>query len=142
MLPSRQPRSFQQSPMATPQPKPQHFPPPGHPTWGKGGDYDCGSNAVYAQGESPPPPGAQQGEVYSCDRCGRLGHMYDICDAKRRFEGNCGWSVRPHATRLPHLHRSAGGAHQSRPAARERRRSRLFAWRVHRERRFRWWVLG
>ena len=50
MLPSRQPRSFQQSPMAAPQPKPQHFPPPGHPTWGKGGDYDCGSNAVYAQG--------------------------------------------------------------------------------------------
>ena len=31
MLPSRQPRSLQQPPMAVPQPKPEHRPPPGHP---------------------------------------------------------------------------------------------------------------
>ncbi len=33
---------------------------------GKGGLYDCGSNAVYPQRESPPPPGATQGMVHVC----------------------------------------------------------------------------
>jgi len=38
-------------------------------TYGKGGMYDCGSNCVYDQPTSPPPPGSPQGTV--CLRPGR-----------------------------------------------------------------------
>jgi len=59
-------------------------------TTGKGGLYDCGSNAAYPQRESAPPPNSPQGTVYGCCRCGRVGHHIKECDAPRRFEGWCG----------------------------------------------------
>ena len=86
-----QPQQVRQQSRPEVQSKPKHFPPPEHPNWGQGGDYDCGSNAAYPQRESPPPPNAIQGEVYRCARCARHGHHLSICDAPRRFEGNCGW---------------------------------------------------
>ena len=39
------------------QQQPQQEPSGGIPTIGVGGIYDCGSNAVYFQEDSPPPPG-------------------------------------------------------------------------------------
>ena len=73
-----------------PQQRPPHNPPPGHPTWGPGGKFDCGSNAAYFEKESPPPAGAPMDAVHVCPRCGRYGHTLDICAAPPRFEGNCG----------------------------------------------------
>ena len=45
----------------------------GTPSIGVGGIYDCGSNAVYDQEDSPPPPGAPMCAVYRCGRCGKHG---------------------------------------------------------------------
>ena len=80
----------QQQQQFRPQQRPPHNPPPGHPTWGPGGKFDCGSNAAYFQKGSPPPAGAPMGAVHVCPRCGRYGHTLDICVALPRFEGNCG----------------------------------------------------
>ena len=60
------------------------------PSIGVGGIYDCGSNAVYDQQDSPPPPGAPMCAVYRCGRCGKHGHKSGHCAAPRRFEGTCG----------------------------------------------------
>ena len=62
----------------------------GTPSIGVRGIYDCGSNAVYDQEDSPPPPGAPMCAVYRCGRCGRHGHKSEHCAAPRRFEGTCG----------------------------------------------------
>ena len=62
----------------------------GIPPIGVGGIYDCGSNAVYDQEDSPPPPGAPMCAVYRCGRCGKHGHKPEHCAAPRRFEGTCG----------------------------------------------------
>ena len=60
------------------------------PKWGVGGLYDCGSNATgWHQEESPPPGGAQMGALHQCKRCGRLGHLAEICSTPQRFEGFC-----------------------------------------------------
>ena len=60
------------------------------PKWGIGGPFDCGSNATgWYQEESPPPPNSPMGSVYQCKRCGRLGHMAQICTTPQRFEGTC-----------------------------------------------------
>ena len=60
------------------------------PKWGIGGPFDCGSNATgWYQEESPPPPNSPMGGVYQCKRCGRLGHMAQICTTPQRFEGTC-----------------------------------------------------
>ena len=60
------------------------------PKWGIGGPFDCGSNATgWYQEESPPPPNTPMGGVYQCKRCGRLGHMAQICTTPQRFEGTC-----------------------------------------------------
>ena len=83
------PQRQQQQQQFRPQRRPPHNPPPGHPTWGPGGQFDCGSNAAYFQKESPPPAGAPMGGVHVCPRCGRYGHTLDICVAPPRFEGNC-----------------------------------------------------
>ena len=80
----------QQQQQFRPQQRPPHNPPPGHPTWGPGGKFDCGSSAAYIQKESPIPAGAPMGAVHVCPRCGRYGHTLDICVAPPRFEGNCG----------------------------------------------------
>ena len=85
----QQGRPQQQQQQFRPQRRPPHNPPPGHPTWGPGGQFDCGSNAAYFQKESPPPAGAPMGGVHVCPRCGRYGHTLDICVAPPRFEGNC-----------------------------------------------------
>ena len=37
----------------------------------------------------PPPPNSPMGSVYQCKRCGRLGHMAQICTTPQRFEGAC-----------------------------------------------------
>ena len=87
--PYQQGRPQQQQQQFRPQRRPPHNPPPGHPTWGPGGQFDCGSNAAYFQKESPPPAGAPMGGVHVCPRCGRYGHTLDICVAPPRFEGNC-----------------------------------------------------
>ena len=87
--PYQQGRPQQQQQQFRPQRQPPHNPPPGHPTWGPGGQFDCGSNAAYFQKESPPPAGAPMGGVHVCPRCGRYGHTLDICVAPPRFEGNC-----------------------------------------------------
>ena len=58
------------------------------PNGGSGGPFDCGSNANgWYQEESPPPPNSPMGSVYQCKRCGRLGHMAQICTTPQRFEG-------------------------------------------------------
>ena len=62
----------------------------GIPSIGVGGTYDCGSNAVYDQEDSPPPPGAPMCAVYRCGRCGKHEHKSEHCAAPRRFEGTCG----------------------------------------------------
>ena len=87
--PYQQRRPQQQQQQFRPQRRPLHNPPPGHPTWGPGGQFDCGSNGAYFQKESPPPAGAPMGGVHVCPRCGRYGHTLDICVAPPRFEGNC-----------------------------------------------------
>ena len=87
--PYQQRRPQQQQQQFRSQRRPLHNPPPGHPTWGPGGQFDCGSNAAYFQKESPPPAGAPMGGVHVCPRCGRYGHTLDICVAPPRFEGNC-----------------------------------------------------
>ena len=86
--PYQQGRPQQQQQQFRPQRRPPHNPPPGHPTWGPGGQFDCGSNAAYFQKELPPPAGAPMGAVHVCPRCGRYGHTLDICVAPPRFEGN------------------------------------------------------
>ena len=72
------------------QQEPQQQPSRGIPTFGIGGIYDGGSNAVYFQEDSPPPPGAPMRAVCRCGRCGKHGHKFKHCAAPRRFEGNCG----------------------------------------------------
>ena len=72
------------------QQQPQQQPSRGIPTIAVGGIYDCGSNAVYFQEDSPPPPGAPMCAVYRCGRCGKHGHKSEHCAAPRRFEGTCG----------------------------------------------------
>ena len=62
----------------------------GIPSIGVGGIYDCGSNAVYDQEDSPSPPGAPMCAVYRCGRCGKHGHKSEHCAAPRLFEGTCG----------------------------------------------------
>ena len=48
--------------------------------WEIRGPFYCGSNATgWYQEESPPPPNSPMGSVYQCKRCGRLGHMAQIC---------------------------------------------------------------
>ena len=90
------PHQHQRSPHAFPparQARQQQLlqqPPRGIPTIGVGGIYDCGSNAVYIQEDSPPPPGAPMCAVYRCGRCGKHGHKSEQCAASRRFEGICG----------------------------------------------------
>ena len=84
------PQQQQQQQQFRPQQRSPHNPPPGHPTWGPGSKFDCGSNAAYLQKESPPPAGAPMGAVHVYPRCGRYGHTLDICVAPPRFEGNCG----------------------------------------------------
>ena len=60
------------------------------PKCGIGGPFDCGSNATgWYQEESPPPPNSPMGSVYQCKRCGRLGHMAQICTTPQRFKGTC-----------------------------------------------------
>ena len=59
------------------------------PDCGIGGPFDNGSNAVWDQKESPPPPNAPMGSVPRCGRCGKLGHVANICAAPPRFEGTC-----------------------------------------------------
>ena len=60
------------------------------PKCGIGGPFDCGSNATgWYQEEPPPPPSSPMGSVYQCKRCGRLGHMAQICTTPQRFEGTC-----------------------------------------------------
>ena len=55
-----------------------------------GGPFDYCSNATgWYQEESPPPPNSPMGSVYQCKRCGRLGHMAQICTTPQRFEGTC-----------------------------------------------------
>ena len=85
----RRQQQQQQQQWVHPQPPPVHHPPPNFPTWGSGGLYDCGRNAVYPQEESAPPPGAPMGAVHQCGRCGRHGHSLGDCNAPRRFEGHC-----------------------------------------------------
>ena len=83
----------------------------GTPSIGVGGIYDCGSNAVYDQEDSPPPPGAPMCAVYRCGRCGKHGHKSEHCAAPRRFEGTCGacgqyghmWRNCALSSRQPHL---------------------------------------
>ena len=83
----------------------------GIPSIGVGGIYDCGSNAVYDQEDSPPPPGAPMCAVYRCGRCGKHGHKSEHCAAPRRFEGTCGvcgqyghmWRNCAISSRQPHL---------------------------------------
>ena len=83
----------------------------GIPSIGVGGIYDCGSNAVYGQEDSPPPPGAPMSAVYCCGRCGQHGHKSEHCAAPRRFEGICGacgqnghmWRNCALSSRQPHL---------------------------------------
>ena len=72
------------------QQQPQQQPSREIPTIGVGGIYDCGSNAVYFQEDSPPPPGAPMCAVYRCGRCGKHGHKSEHCAEPRRFEGTCG----------------------------------------------------
>ena len=62
----------------------------GIPSIGVGGIYDCGSNAVYGQEDSPPPPGAPMCAAHRCGHCGRNGHKSEHCTAPHRFEGICG----------------------------------------------------
>ena len=60
------------------------------PKWGIGGPFDYGSTATgWYQEESPPPPNSPMGSVCQCKRCGRLGHMAQICTTPQRFEGTC-----------------------------------------------------
>ena len=60
------------------------------PKCGIGGPFDCGSNATgWYQEESPLPPNSPMDNVYQCKRCGRLGHMAQICTTPQRFEGTC-----------------------------------------------------
>ena len=83
----------------------------GIPSFGVGGIYDCGSNAVYDQEDSPPSPGAPMCAVYRCGRCGKHGHKSEHCAAPRRFEGTCGvcgqyghmWRNCALSSRQPHL---------------------------------------
>ena len=85
--------------------------PRGTPSIGVGGIYDCGSNAVYDQENSPLPPGAPMCAVYRCGRCGKHGHKSEHCAAPRRFEGTCGacsqyghmWRNCAISSRQPHL---------------------------------------
>ena len=73
--------------------------------------YDCGSNAVYGQEDSPPPPGAPMCAGYRCGRCGKHGDKSEHCAAPRRFEGICGacgqyshmWRNCALSSRQPHL---------------------------------------
>ena len=83
----------------------------GIPSIGVGGIYDGGSNAVYGEEDSPPPPGAPMCAVYRCGRCGKHGHKSEHCAAPRRFEGICGacgqyghlWRNCALSSRQPHL---------------------------------------
>ena len=83
----------------------------GIPSIGVGGIYDCGSNTVYNQEDSPPSPGAPMCAVYRCGRCGKHGHKSEHCAAPRRFEGICGacdqyghmWRNCALSSRQPHL---------------------------------------
>ena len=83
----------------------------GIPSIRVGGIYDCGSNAVYGQEDSPPPPGAPMCAVYRCGRCGKHGHKSEHCAAPRRFAGTCGaggqyghmWRNCALSSRQPHL---------------------------------------
>ena len=60
------------------------------PKWGIGGLFDRGSNATeWYQEKSSPPPNSLMDGVYQCKRCGRLGHMAQICTTPQRFEGTC-----------------------------------------------------
>ena len=68
------------------QQQPQQQPSRGIPTIGVGRIYDCGSNAVYFQEDSPPPPGAPMCAVYCCGRCGKGGHKSELCAVSRRFK--------------------------------------------------------
>ena len=61
----------------------------GEVRWGRGGLYDCGSNAVYDQVDSPAPAGMPMGYVWVCARCGRRGHKSEHCMAPRAFDGHC-----------------------------------------------------
>ena len=89
----------------------QQQPSRGIPSIGVGGIYDCGSNAVYDQDDSPPPPGAPMCAVYRCGCCGKHGHKSEHCAAPRRFEGTCGacgqyghmWRNCALSSRQPHL---------------------------------------
>ena len=70
--------------------QPHHSSHHASPKWGIGGPFDCGSNATgWYQEESLPPPNSPMGSVYQCKRCGRLGHMAQICTTPQRFEGTC-----------------------------------------------------
>ena len=72
------------------QQQPQQQPSREIPRIGVGGIYDYGSNAVYFQEDSPPPPGTPMCAVYRCGRCSKHGHKSEHCAAPRRFEGTCG----------------------------------------------------
>ena len=72
------------------QQQPQQQPSWGISMIGVGGIYDCGSNDVYFQEDSTPPPGAPMCAVYRCGRCGKHGHNSEHCAAPRRYEGICG----------------------------------------------------
>ena len=72
------------------QQQPLQQPSRGIPTIEVGGIYDCGSNAVYVQEDSPPPPGAPTCAVYRCGHCGKHGHKSEHCAAPHRFEAICG----------------------------------------------------
>ena len=72
------------------QQQPQQQPSQRISTIGVGGTYDCESNDVYFQQDSPPPPGAPMSAVHRCGRCGKHGHKSEHCAAPRRFEDTCG----------------------------------------------------
>ena len=108
--------------MAAPAAQATASPPPGHPTWGKGGDYDCGSNAVYAQGESPPPPDAQQGEGASSAPVDAAPGSSDTYESlvRRKYAALTGVSARPPAspeTRSSSTPAGAGSGGSALPSA-------------------------
>ena len=70
--------------------QPHHSSRHASPKWGIGGPFDCGTYATgWYQEQSPPPSNSPMGSVYHCKRCGRLGHMAEICTTPQRFEGTC-----------------------------------------------------